>query len=402
MYEDQDGGKCIPYYIHRDEKGDELRWIGRGKVQAYMYESVASVAGNVIVWDSVSCGKQVWFKTGKRYEQVNKILSWWEKGGWHHVDDVGFTARNCPDKDKCYSVWAKHDSNKEQETLEGPSGILIKKGSNVMTETRGEWMHGTVTALWGDHTVSISYEALEPPAGEDLPLTPTDVKKKDQATRTGTFTKPLQPNAHKVITRYGGEWFRGTITDCWEDNTVSIAYEDGDTWRGPAAEVFHTDEEEQLEKMRRTMGAEDWCKLVGAPVVKKRVASMYVQFSPDPATDTKAEAYRTATDKLGAKTIKTGDKVMTRYLGQWCHGTVSAIYTDDTLTVKYDDGDSWRGAPKYVFYPDEKPALDTAQKEMNAGDWCKLVGAACFAKLLGPAWITYEVTRFVHDYATHD
>jgi len=198
-------------------------------------------------------------------------------GGRHHVDDVGFTARNCPDN-KCYSAWAGHDSNK----------------------------------------------------------------------------------------------------------------------------VFHTDEEEQLEKMRRTMGAEDWCKLVGAPVVKKRVASMYVQFSPDPATDTKAEAYRTATDKLGAKTIKTGDKVMTRYLGQWCHGTVSAIYTDDTLTVKYDDGDSWRGAPKYVFYPDEKPALDTAQKEMNAGDWCKLVGAACFAKLLGPAWITYEVTRFVHDYATHD
>mmetsp|Transcript_56179 Transcript_56179/g.156479 ORF Transcript_56179/g.156479 Transcript_56179/m.156479 type:complete len:81 (-) Transcript_56179:99-341(-) len=54
-------------------------------------------------------------------------------------------------------------------------------------------------------------------------------------------------------------------------------------------------------------------------------------------------------------TVYQGSRVQTQWTideggdGRWCPGTVRSVYTNGTVKISYDDGDTWTGDAAYVY-----------------------------------------------------
>lgn len=228
------------------------------------------------------------------------------------------------------------------DTAVGGHGSALHRGTRVRTQwTRAEggddqWYQGVVQDVYGNGQVTIRYDDGDEwtgsssevfTAGFAAPVFPS-------AAATAGFAAPVFPSApvgpsSTVTGRDGatltegarvhtylpeeGRFFSGYITQVFTiSETVSIRYDDGDAWMGPANEV--------------SSGP--------APEPTQVLAS-------------------------GGRVLSQGDRVFTRLTeeegghGEIYSGRVAQIYlASQTVTVQYDDGDTWTGPASEVFPAD--------------------------------------------------
>jgi hypothetical protein len=87
---------------------------------------------------------------------------------------------------------------------------------------------------------------------------------------------------------------------------------------------------------------------------------------------------------IDTNTLRRGDKVQAQWTnGRWYPGTLTAVYSDGTADVRYDDGDRSKGLPFAKIKLVKRPLWEAEVKAPSPRKKAGLVeGASC----AGPGW----------------